>query len=81
MRIATGAAVSCSKVLLYRECGWDPLCLRRKNPTLIQMFKMYHKMIPTYMAALIPPSVAFSFDYPLRNSRNIKNIFCPFTYS
>jgi hypothetical protein len=53
-RIVSGATVSASRAILYSETGWDSMSKRREKHKLIQFYKMYHQMTPTYLSQLIP---------------------------
>ena len=70
-RIVTGLTRSVSLDNLYRECGWVSLAERRRQQTLIFMYKSINGLVPTYVSDLIPPSVVEISTYTLRKQHNI----------
>jgi hypothetical protein len=59
-----------SHVKLLHETSIEPLTVRRKYFRLCQLFKMIHKLGPSYLSALMPPQVHEVSRYPLRNSQD-----------
>ena len=75
-RIVTGLTRSVSLVNLYRECGWVPLHIRRKEQKLAFMYKAVNDLTPEYISDLIPHFVRDVTNYSLRNNNNLR---VPFT--
>jgi hypothetical protein len=48
-RTATGAKRCTSHNALYKELGWQPLYMRRRNNKLIKMYCIEHKLAPIYL--------------------------------
>ena len=57
--------------MLYNECNWDSLALRRYNQKLKFMYKAPHGMVSSYIVDLKPQLVSETFRYDLRNSSDI----------
>ena len=70
-RIVTGLPIYASKAALYFETGWEPLESRRKRKCLCQMYNIVNNKSPGYLQSLMPPTVANTIGYDLRNSANI----------
>jgi hypothetical protein len=70
-RIVTGLTSYASLDSIYCETGWDELIVRRE----VKMRNLFNKIInneaPEYLSELIPPTVAESSNYNLRNRHNI----------
>ena len=49
---------------------------RRRQQTLIFMYKSINGLVPTYVSDLVPPSVGEISTYTLRNQHNISVPFC-----
>ena len=73
-RITTGATKLVSIQNLNRETGWASLRQRRKIHKLVQFYKMFHNITPSFLSNLVPDSVGNSSRYPLRNSQNVQTI-------
>jgi hypothetical protein len=70
----TGAYQHTSHVRLLKECGIEPLSVRRKYYRLCQVYKMTHGLTPRYLSALLPPYV---YEVAQRNLRNALNFYIP----
>ena len=75
-RIVTGLTRSVSLDNLYRECGWVSPTEKRRQQTIIFMYKSVNSLVPTYISDLIPPSVGEISTYTLRNQNDITVPFC-----
>ena len=73
-RIVTGLTRSVSLENLFLECGWQSLKDRRETQKMFFMYKATHQMVPEYIADLIPPLIADTTQYALRNITDLRNI-------
>ena len=48
-RIVTGLSIITSRTSLYLETGWEPLVNRRDHSKLSTMYKIYNKLVPSYL--------------------------------
>ena len=70
-RIVTGLTSYASLDSIYCETGWDKLIVRREVKKLNLFNKFINNEVPEYLTELIPPTVAESSNYNLRNRHNI----------
>ena len=69
-RIVTGAIKGTRHKNLYDETGWETLEKRQEIHQLKLFHKMVHNCAPTYLNDKVPPEVASTSAYNLRNSQN-----------
>ena len=67
-RIVTGLTSYASLDSIYCETGWEELTVRR------EFYKIINNEAPEYLSELIPPTVAESNNYNLRNRHNISQL-------
>ena len=70
-RIVTGLTLYASLDSIYCETGWDKLIVRQKVKKLNLFYKIINNEALEYLSELIPPTVAESNNYNLRNRHNI----------
>jgi hypothetical protein len=70
-RIVTGLTSYASLDSIYCETGWEKLTVRREVKKLNLFYKIINNEAPEYLSELIPPTVAESNNYNLRNRHNI----------
>ena len=73
-RIATGTTKLVSIETLYSEIGWETLDSRRRKQKLSLFYKMYSNISPSYLSALVPPSISDISSYNLRNANNLQTV-------
>ena len=73
-RIVTGLTSYASLDCIYCETGWDKLIVRREVKKLNLFYKILNNEAPEYLSELIPPTVAESNNYNLRNRHNISQL-------
>ena len=73
-RIATGTTKLVSVETLYSEIGWETLDSRRRKQKLSLFYKMYSNISPSYLSALVPPSISDISSYNLRNANNLQTV-------
>ena len=74
-RIVTGCSKLVSLANLQKESGWESLLERRRKHKLILFFKMVNGLVPNYLSSLVP-QYDNTTAYNLRNSNNLRNIYC-----
>ena len=72
-KICTGALRHTSRVKLLQELGWPTLANRRKYFKLVLFYKMHHKLTPSYLSDLLPPTFP---GRVLRHTGNIRRAKC-----
>ena len=70
-RIATGLPSFASIYSIYIKTGWEKLKIRREVRKLVLFYKIVNGQIPDYSTELVPPTVADTNNYNLRNSLSI----------
>ena len=55
---------------IYCETGWEKLIVRGEVKKLNLFYKIINNEAPEYLSELIPPTVAESNNYNLRNRHN-----------
>ena len=55
-----------SHVKLLKECGIEPLAVRRRYFGLSQLYKIVNALVPKYLNDLLPPSTGQINQYQLR---------------
>jgi hypothetical protein len=70
-RIVTGLTSYASLDSIYCETGWDKLIVRREVKKLNLFNKFINNEVPEYLTELIPPTVAESSNYNLRNRHTL----------
>ena len=70
-RIVTGLTSYASLDSIYCETGWEKLTVRPEVKKLNLFDKIINNEAPEYLSELIPPTVAESNNYNLRNRHNI----------
>ena len=70
-RIATGLPSFASIYSIYIKTGWEKLKIRREVRKLVLFYKIVNGQIPDYSTELVPPTVADTNNYNLRNRLNI----------
>ena len=71
-RIVTGAMKTTPSEKLYEETGWEKLSDRRERSKRIMMYKIVHKLTPSYLYTALP-NVPTPVDNP-RPSRSSSNL-------
>ena len=56
---------------IYIETGWGKLKTRREVRKLVLFYKIVNGQVPYYLTELVPPTVADTNNYNLRNRLNI----------
>ena len=72
-RICTGALKHTTRNLLLIELGWQTLATRRKYFKLLLFYKMFFKLCPVYLSALVPHG---NITRTLRNAQNLRQPKC-----
>ena len=70
-RIVMGLPSFASIYSIYIETGWEKLKIRREVRKLVLFNKIVNGQIPDYLTELVPPTVADTNNYNIRNSLNI----------
>ena len=70
----TGAWQGSNRNKLYEELGWESLSDRRWCRRLLQIYKIYNHLTPTYLRDNLPP--LRQFLYGNNNSNILHNIIC-----
>jgi len=71
VRIVTGLPSFASINSIYIETGWEKLKTRREVRKLVLFYKIVNGQVPDYLTELVPPTVADTNNYNLRNRLNI----------
>ena len=71
MRIVTGLPSFASIHSFYIETGREKLKTRREVRKLVPFYKIVNGQVPDYLTELVPPTVADTNNYNLRNRLNI----------
>ena len=74
-RKVTALTRSTSIEKLYKKCGWVSLAKRRHFQKLCFMFKCINYLVKDYISDIIPPRVREISNYPLRNRKNVSNMY------
>ena len=69
--IVTGLPSFASINSIYIETGWEKLITRREVRKLVLFYKIVNGQVPDYLTELVPPTVADTNNYNLRNRLNI----------
>ena len=69
--IVTGLPSFASIHSIYIETGWEKLKTRREVRKLVLFYKIVNGQVPDYLTELVPPTVADTNNYNLRNRLNI----------
>jgi hypothetical protein len=70
-RITTGLTSFARINSIYIETGWEKLKTRREERKLVLFYKIVSGQVPDYLTELVPPTVADTNNYNLRNRLNI----------
>jgi hypothetical protein len=70
-RIVTGLPSFASINSIYIETGWEQLKTRREVIKLVLFHKIINGQVPDYLTELVPPTVADTNNYNLRNRLNL----------
>ena len=73
-RIVTEATNSCNRINLLEDTGWDTMEKRRYKHRMITFFQNGKRYGPSFLQALVPPSVHQASQ---RNLRNFSNLTIP----
>jgi hypothetical protein len=70
-RIVTGLPSFASINSIHIETGWEKLKTRREVRKLVLFYKIVNGQVPDYLTELVPPTVADTNNYNIRNRLNI----------
>ena len=70
-RIVTGLPSFVSINSIHIETVWEKLKTRREVRKLVPFYKIVNGQVPDYLTELVPPTVADTNNYNLRNRLNI----------
>ena len=70
LRIVTGCTKRSNVANLYKECNWETLSERRDKHVLKMMYRINHKLTPSYLFDILPSKFGEIANYNLRHAQN-----------